>query len=81
MVVPVKTDPGFSYETPKVLFRGTYSNIDQVVGTLWDISPDGKRFLMLKERFGEPATEGISRPKIDIVLNWFEELKQRVPKK
>ncbi len=41
----------------------------------WDISPDGKRFLMLKDA----AVEG-SR-KINIVLNWFEELKQRVPVK
>jgi len=45
-----------------------------------DISPDGKRFLMIKETAsGESAAE--SPRKINVVLNWFEELKQRVPAK
>jgi hypothetical protein len=39
------------------------------------IRPDGKRFLMLKD----VAPEGPR--KINIVINWFEELKQRVPRK
>jgi len=52
-------------------------------GTPWDIHPDGKRFLMIKP----PASTGAApaaagpRPKINIVVNWFEELKQRVPVK
>jgi hypothetical protein len=39
------------------------------------VSPDGQRFLMLKtiEQQGQAATE------IHVVLNWFEELKRRVP--
>ena len=47
--------------------------------TPWDISPDGKRFLMMKEAGTAAAAEGPR--KINIVLNWFEELKQRVPTK
>jgi hypothetical protein len=43
--------------------------------TSWDISPDGKRFLMLKEAEAEASR------KINIVLNWFEELKQKAPVK
>jgi hypothetical protein len=46
----------------------------------WGISPDNKRFLMMKPAAasdGESAAE-IPR-KINIVLNWFEELKERVP--
>jgi hypothetical protein len=39
----------------------------------WDISQDGKRLLMLKD------AEALR--KINIVVNWFEELKQRVPGK
>lgn len=40
----------------------------------YDVTPDGQRFIMIKS--GEkPAT--VSR--INVVLNWFEELKQRVP--
>jgi serine/threonine-protein kinase len=40
----------------------------------YDVSSDGKRFLMIL-----PANEATSRPQIHIVLNWFEELKQKVP--
>jgi hypothetical protein len=45
--VQVKTEPTFSASKPKILFRGNY-----VTGCRenpeWDISPDGKRFLMIK---------------------------------
>jgi hypothetical protein len=46
----------------------------------WDVSPDGKRFLMIKEpeTTDEESAPGWLR-KINIVLNWFEELKQQVP--
>ena len=84
MVVSVKTQPAFSIETPKLLFRGMYvpSNIktNDPQSNTWDISPDGKRFLMMKESgSSESAARGPRR--INIVLNWFEELKQRVPVK
>jgi Tol biopolymer transport system component len=46
---------------------------------MWDISPDGKRFLMVKEP--STASSGGGPRKINIVLNWLEELKQRVPVK
>jgi serine/threonine-protein kinase len=75
IAVSVQTEPAFRLGTPKTLFRGTY-----VTGVAWDISPDGKRFLMIKElASATTATEGPR--KINIVLNWFEELKQRVPVK
>jgi eukaryotic-like serine/threonine-protein kinase len=40
----------------------------------YDVSPDGKRFLMML-----PVND--SRPQINIVLNWFRELQERVPVK
>jgi dipeptidyl aminopeptidase/acylaminoacyl peptidase len=70
MAVRVKTEPTFQAEKPTVLFRRTY--FGQPL-TLWDIHPDGKRFLMLKETAKEAPR------KINIVLNWFEELKQKLP--
>jgi serine/threonine-protein kinase len=79
-----KTDPAFSVETPKMLFRGTYVNAvlayDDWDFATWDVSPDGKQFLMMKET-GAAATGGGRTRKINVVLNWFEELKQRVPVK
>ena len=72
------TDPTFRLVgTPKSLFTGPYE--------LWDISPDGKRFFMIKEpgtTGGISAAEGSEAEgpnKINIVLNWFEELKEKVP--
>jgi len=41
----------------------------------YDVSPDGQRFLMAKDT--EQATTATQQ--INIVLNWFEELKRRVP--
>jgi dipeptidyl aminopeptidase/acylaminoacyl peptidase len=79
MAVRVETDPTFKPGKPAVLFRGTYYS--PIAGiTAWDISPDGKRFLMLK---GVPSTAKPAAPeapgKINVVVNWTEELKQRVP--
>ena len=64
---------------PQILFEGRYLAWSTIVtGRSYDVSPDGSRFLMIKN---DP--EDISRfPKpspIFVVLNWFEELKERVP--
>jgi eukaryotic-like serine/threonine-protein kinase len=80
MAVSVKTSPTFIFETSRTLFQGTYvssvnSPASRDFGT-WDISPDGQRFLMLRE-----SSAGSGPRKINIVVNWLEELKQRVPTK
>jgi len=47
----------------------------------YDITKDGKRLMMIvPEGKAEPAPPP-SRPKINVVLNWLEELKTRVPSK
>jgi hypothetical protein len=75
MAVSIKTDTGFDViGTPRPLFHGPYA-------AQWDISrPDGKRFLTMKPagtRGEDTGAEGSE--KINIVLNWIDELKQRVP--
>jgi serine/threonine-protein kinase len=71
MAIPVQTRPTFKASTPKVLFEGSYLSSSATIGyQYYDISPDGQRFLMIKE-------EGEAR--IHVVLNWFEELKRLVP--
>ncbi len=44
----------------------------------YDIHPDGDRFVMV---FPDDQTDSAEpfRPTIIVVLNWFEELKERVP--
>ncbi len=67
MAVDIETEPDFIAGTPQVLFETPFP-----VSPDFDITPDGQRFLMI--RIGE-AEMG----QINVVLNWFEELKARVP--
>jgi eukaryotic-like serine/threonine-protein kinase len=82
LTVSFRTEPVFSPGTPVTLFRGAYVSFRAIMiqadFTPWDISPDGKRFLMMK---GSGATAAGGPRRINVVINWFEELKQRVPKK
>jgi serine/threonine-protein kinase len=73
MAVDVATQPSFAAGKPRVLFEGQYLPTP-ITFPNYDVSPDGKRFLMLEE--SERAT---SATQINVVLNWFEELKRRVP--
>lgn len=71
MVVAVKTKAGFTRQRPKVLFEGNYLDIP---GLSYDIYPDGEHFLMLKG-----TEEGTTRTQLNVVTNWFEEVKRKVP--
>jgi Tol biopolymer transport system component len=82
MAVSVKTDPTFSIVgTPRMLFNGgAYVTNQGGEYPPWDISPDGKRFVMIKRPPSKADVSAAEEPrKIIIVANWFEELKQRVP--
>jgi serine/threonine-protein kinase len=60
--------------TPVALFQGRY--FTGVQGRTYDVSPDGRGFLMIKEA---GADQGDARPQIIVVQNWTEELKRLVP--
>ncbi len=64
--VSVRTDPSLAVDRPTLLFAGDY-----VEG--YDVSDDGQRFVMIRQRTGSTQDE------IIIVLNWFEELKRLDP--
>ncbi len=71
MVVSLQAERAFSVGKPRVLFEGAYFSSDFIPGTqYYDISPDGERFLMIRGR---------KESQINVVLNWFEELKRLVP--
>jgi eukaryotic-like serine/threonine-protein kinase len=66
MAVDVQTTPSFHVTgTPKMLFEKSGG---------YDVSADGKRFLMVRQ--GAPAGQS---NQINVVLNWFEELRRRAP--
>ena len=74
LAVDITTQPAFSAGSPELLFEGQYFN-DSSVGypaANYDVTPDGQRFLMIREE--QPEV-----PQINVVLNWFEELKRLVP--
>jgi serine/threonine protein kinase/Tol biopolymer transport system component len=74
MAVDVTTQPSFAAGKPRVLFEGNYVPAIFTVPN-YDVSPDGQRFLMIK-----PVEQAKAAPtQINVVLNWFEELKQKVP--
>ena len=78
MVAETTTQPSFSVGKPRTLFEGQYvTNLFPGISALYDVSADGQRFLMIKET--EAASQ--SAAQINVVLNWFEELKRRVPTK
>ncbi len=74
--VDIVTEPAFAFSNEQTLPVEGFN----VIGYYrdYDISPDGERLLMVfpadRPDSGEPA-----RLQINIVLNWFEELKERVP--
>ncbi len=81
VAVSVKSDQTFGIKTSQTLFRRAYIARGNESET-WDISPDGKRFLMIKPPVSTGGVLEAAGPrKINIVLNWLEELKQRVPVK
>ena len=73
--VPVETSGStFSAGKPAKVFDARYST--PLPPRSYDVSPDGKRFLMLKDSAaGDPNA---ARASMVVVEHWFEELKQRV---
>jgi Tol biopolymer transport system component len=74
MAVDITAQPSFSAGKPHLLFEGPYLPTPATFPN-YDVSLDGQRFLMLK-----PAEKTQAQTtQITVVLNWFEELKRRVP--
>jgi serine/threonine-protein kinase len=67
-------EPSSRVGKPRLLFEGTYFATPFPWGRMYDISPDGKRFLMIQESEPPPPPT-----QYNIVLNWFDELKRLVP--
>jgi dipeptidyl aminopeptidase/acylaminoacyl peptidase len=75
MAVDMTTQPSFTVGKPHLLFQGRYFASEfPLVGTAYDVSADGQRFLMVKD-----TAEATALTQINVVQNWSEELKQRVP--
>jgi eukaryotic-like serine/threonine-protein kinase len=75
MTVPVAVRPTFTAGVPRSLFQGTYGASAGIRS--FDVTPDGRRFLMVQQKDRPP----VNAAEMILVMNWVEELKQRVPAK
>ena len=74
MAAEATTQLNFSAGKPRRLFEGPYFLAEfPTLDPTYDVSPDGQRFLMIKE------TKQATASRINVVLNWLEELKRLVP--
>jgi serine/threonine-protein kinase len=70
--VPVTTEAAFTAGKPRVLFEGDYG-FGSFGDAHYDVSPDGKTFAMVETGDANAPT------RIDVVVNWGEELKRLAP--
>ena len=75
MALEIQTQRGFRFGNPKAL------PIEGIVNSgplSYDITPDGKRFVVMVQKTQNLPGAGASE-QINVTLNWLEELKDRVP--
>jgi serine/threonine-protein kinase len=73
------TTDGFAAAAPNVVLEPQYYSLQSAASAIvtargWDVSPDGRRFLMIETADVPDGTAGIV-----VVLNWAEELKRLLP--
>ncbi len=75
--VPVRTAPTFSFGSPvPVSIRQVFLG-----DRYYDFTPDGKQFIVVMRADAQAGANRVAAEQIHVVLNWSEELKQRVPMK
>jgi serine/threonine-protein kinase len=75
MSVAILTQPTLSVGSPRLLFEGRYAR-SQTGSAAYDVSPDGQRFLRAQMIEPDPPNN-----QINVVINWFAELKRLAPAK
>ena len=73
-VVAVQTEPEFAAGAPVVLFEGEYFGGWHSSVPRYDVTADGLHFLMVIQAENEGSSY-----RIDLVLNWFDELERLTP--
>ena len=77
--VGITTEPTLARANPMALFTEPEVgvNLETFFRRSFDVSADGQRFIVSPSL--ADVNQGGASPQINIVLNWFEELKERVP--
>ena len=79
--VDVQTQPTFTYSQPVELpIKRILHNGAPGMPRGFDITPDGKQFIVMLAP-SEAEANQVARRQINVTLNWFDELRRRVPNK
>jgi len=78
LAVSVETQPTFRFGNPISVPRPGALVVGGIPGN-YDIAPDGQHFIIVVDAGDSPTRSAV--PQIQVVLNWFEELKVRAPAK
>jgi serine/threonine-protein kinase len=73
MAAAVETTPTFVASKPRLMFEQHFEKSIFPFEANYDVSPDGKRFLLVVPSEGESAPA-----QINVVLNWSEELRRLI---
>ena len=72
MVVTIETNPSLQVGAPRLLFEGSCARPGlSFFPANYDVTPDGQRFVMVPEKR--------ILNQLQVIVNWFEELKRLVP--
>ncbi|MCH7977724.1 MAG: PD40 domain-containing protein [Acidobacteria bacterium] len=74
MAVDITSEPTFSAGSPRLLFEGPYVSATSTWRPKYDVTSDGRRFVMIQRGLQE-----LGVMELNVVLNWFEELKRKAP--
>jgi Tol biopolymer transport system component len=75
MAVDVRTQPTLQIGTPRQLFQGSFPGLPTILGSFWsnyDVTPDGRRFLMVE------ATEDRDS-RLNVIRHWLDEVTRKEP--
>jgi serine/threonine-protein kinase len=72
MAVPIETEPELQLGKPQNLFEAPFDEAGAPYAN-YDVTPDGTGFTMVR------SDEELVSTRLMVVVNWFEELRRRVP--
>jgi dipeptidyl aminopeptidase/acylaminoacyl peptidase len=79
VAVDVRTQPTFG--SGKAVALPIEALFNSPLARNYDVTPDGKQFVVITPAVASTDSNRSSTPQINVVLNWYEELKRLVPMK
>ncbi len=78
LAVDIRTAPSFTFGSARPLPIEGFLNATANV-RYYDVTPDGKQFILVSPDASPADSARRATAQINVVLNWFEELNERVP--